>query len=252
MKNPILNNVAIATVAICLLTISACKKTTGDTAKLKEIKRIAVVSVNYNRAAQGAATGNPLQIVKNIGKAFGKYPAPKKEEAEFYGKFTDQMFTLIKNNLKDIQISQPGVVTSDATYLQITENPASNPYYPEGYRKIKLTPENAKVLCEKLNTDAVMTIDYKYLPKNKGIITSTILYALNADICVFNKKGEQVAEFIVSSDYIPNQKGIPLFLPVGAGAAIIDIEFDLDQQHYYEELAKSFLNNFEKEIAKLK
>lgn len=226
------------------LTISACG--TGakvDQKLLSEVESVAVVSVTFDRRIQGGASKNPLQQLKQIKKFVGVYDAPTDTEAKFYKTLNNDVMEILTEEAP-FKVLPATVVAVNQDYLKLVDNKPGRYYAPSPYSYIgKVDTKIAQDLCKSLGVDAVMIVKYIFVESSKQVMfKSENARSLRSDFELINKDGKVVLEGKSKSEGVV----------YAAGVAIGGIHIDDEQLGVYEDIAASYLGNFELDIKNAK
>lgn len=224
--------------------LSACATGTKiDKKLLSEVESVAVVSVTYDRRIQGGASKNPLQQLRQLKKMVGVYDAPTETEATFYNTLNDDAMDIL-NEEAPFKILAATEVIKNETYLSLIDNKPGRYYAPSPYSFIgSVDTKTAQKLCKALNVDAVMIVKYVFIESSKQVIfKNENSRSLRSDFELINRNGQIVLEGKSSSESVVYASGI----------AISGVHIDEEQLGIYEDIAASYLGNFELDIKNAK
>jgi hypothetical protein len=168
------------TISICLSVLvatSAQAKFKTDEKAIAELGKVAVISVSFRRNnTEGLPSSHPEYIMMYSAEA---------RVMEIIGQ------------AGTFELTEPAEVVENPQYASLTEDSgkfhAQNYYYPNGYRKIKLSKskDEAIALCETLGVDAVVQLYFSgYGTGSSGMFKQETSQVMSGEVTMIDKNGK--------------------------------------------------------------
>ena len=128
-------------------------------------------------------------------------------------------------------------LTKDSSFLDKAMN-----YYPDGYRKLKLSKKNAGVLAETFGVDAVLLLKFTSHGKSSGnFIKKTNSFVLTGEITMIDKNGKTLISGKAKSQ--PQVTGT-----TWGGPGDTEFEQSKKSPEFYSELFASFMEDLQNDL----
>jgi len=168
------------TIGICLSALvatSAQAKFKTDEKAIAELGKVAVISVSFRRNnTEELPASHPEYIMMHSAQA--------------------RVMEII-SQAGTFELTEPAEVVENPQYASLTEDSSKfhsyNYYYPNGYRKIKLSKakKEAVALCEALGVDAVVQVYFSgYGKSSGGGFTQNNAQVMSGEVTMVDKNGK--------------------------------------------------------------